>query len=90
MLRRFVSGILLIVLCGCQNPPPPNDPFLYRTTVPPPNSMIQPGPQPGPAPYYPTTAPGPLAPGATVPGNAPPLIAPGTPAPPPGPVVRYP
>ncbi len=85
-MRHFVSSILLIALCGCQSPPPPNDPFLYRTTVPPPGSVIPPGPQPGPQAYYPSTAPGPLAPGTTIPGNAPPLIGPGTTAPPPGPI----
>ena len=75
-MKRPLGPILAIMLlAGCQSPAPPNDPFLYRSTIPPPGTMV-----PGAQPYYPTTVargtvPGPVA----APVMAPPLVTPGTP-----------
>ncbi len=51
---------------GCRAPAPPNDPFLYRSTIPPPGTIT--APPAGAQPYYSAPA-----------GVAPPMISPGTP-----------
>ena len=70
MKRLLGAVVAMLFLSGCRSPAPPNDPFLYRSTIPPPGTMAPSAP--GAVPYY----PGGAAPGAT---TAPPLISPGTP-----------
>src|SRR5579871_11624 len=66
--RRCVAVVALMLLAGCRAPAPPSDPFLNRTTIPPPGTMNAPlAGAPG-QPYY------------AAPATAPPLINPGTPA----------
>ena len=84
----FVAGLLL---AGCQSGQSYYDPFLSRSTVPPPGT-IQTGP-PGTAPlYYQGTPPAGTAPvpgAVTAPVTAPAVPPPGTP-PPPGALRRTP
>lgn len=82
MIRPFRPWIAIVVLAGCQQPGPAVDPFLYRSTIPPPGTSLSAGPTvtPGPQPYY-STAP------AAVPGPAdslstpPPIVQPAPVAP---------
>ena len=72
--------IAIAALVGCQQPPAQVDPFLYRSTIPPPATAVPAGPAltPGPQPYYspPATAVTPVPEGA-------PAAVPVTPALPP-------
>ena len=77
MKRPWGPILAVFVLAGCRTPAQPNDPFLYRSTIPPPGTLTAPG-APGAQPYYPSTGT-PVA----VPGPAPPLVTPGVAAPPP-------
>ena len=54
MIRPFRPLIAIVALAGCQQPGPATDPFLYRSTIPPPGSAISAAPvvTPGPQPYY--------------------------------------
>ena len=70
MKRLLGAVVAMLSLVGCRAPAPPNDPFLYRSTIPPPGT-ITPGVAPAGQPYYPAPAPG------AVPG--PPTISPGVP-----------
>ncbi len=74
-MKRSLGAIAaLLLLSGCRSPAPPNDPFLYRSTIPPPGTIA-----PGAVgtPYYsaPAAVPGPAAPAGVAP------VAPITPAP---------
>jgi len=78
MLRSLGPILAIVLLAGCRSPTPPNDPFLYRSTIPPPGTMT-----PGAQPYYPSTgAPAPYPGAGPAPMTAPPLVTPGTPVPP--------
>jgi hypothetical protein len=74
MKRPLGPVFAVLLLVGCRAPAPANDPFLYRSTVPPPGTVT---PLPGGQPLYPSTA----VPPSAIPGpaTAPPLISPGTP-----------
>jgi hypothetical protein len=80
-MKRLLGPIVAILyMSGCRAPAPPNDPFLYRSTVPPPGTIT---PPPAGTPYY--SAP------AAIPGAAAPAISPGTPiTPAPGPLTPVP
>ncbi len=54
MIRPFRPLIAIVALAGCQQPGPATDPFLYRSTIPPPGSAVSAPPvvTPGPQPYY--------------------------------------
>jgi hypothetical protein len=75
MKRLLGAVVAILLLSGCRAPAPPNDPFLYRSTVPPPGTIVPSGPMPA-QPYYPGAAAPSAIPGPT---TAPPLISPGTP-----------
>jgi len=74
MIRPLRPLIAIVALAGCQQPGPATDPFLYRSTIPPPGTAIScaPGVTPGPQPYY-------SPPPAAVAGSSP--CTPDTPAP---------
>jgi hypothetical protein len=77
MKRLLGAVVAMVLLVGCRAPAPPNDPFLYRSTIPPPGT-ITPGVAPAGQPYYPAPAPG------AVPGL--PTISPGVPVSPTAPL----
>ena len=52
MKRLLGAVVAMLSLVGCCAPAPPNDPFLYRSTIPPPGT-ITPGVAPAGQPYYP-------------------------------------
>ena len=90
MIRPLRPLIAIFALAGCQQPGPAIDPFMARSTIPPPGTALSTAPMvtPGPQPYYspPAVAPGP-SPDAL---STPPLIvqpAPVMPAPMPVPVL---
>lgn len=80
MKRPWGPMLAVFVLAGCRTPAQPNDPFLYRSTIPPPGTLTAPGAAGVPQPYYPSTGTP-----AAIPGPAPPLVSPGVVAPPPQP-----
>ena len=73
-MKPPLGAVVAMLLCaGCRAPTPPADPFLYRSTIPPPGTIVPGAPAPA-QPYYPA------APGAIPgPATAPPTISPGTP-----------
>ncbi len=74
MKRSLGAIVAMSLLSGCRSPAPPNDPFLYRSTVPPPGTIAPPA---AGTPYYsaPAAVPGTAAPAGIAP------VAPITPAP---------
>ena len=59
MKRLLGAVVAMLSLVGCQRTAPPNDPFLYRSTIPPPGT-ITPGVAPAGQPYYPARRPAPF------------------------------
>lgn len=80
-----VCSFAFAVLTGCQQPGPSVDPFLYRSTIPPPGTACPtPAVTPGPQPYYspaPAVAAPAAAPTTVQPAPATPVAAPLVPAP---------
>ena len=74
MKRSLGAIVAMSLLSGCRSPAPPNDPFLYRSTVPPPGTIVPPA---AGTPYYSAPA---AVPGAAAPAGIAP-VAPITPAP---------
>ncbi len=87
MKRPFGLIVVLLIVAGCRAPAPPNDPFLYRSTIPPPGTITGPVGPAGSQPYYnpgsagaPLISPGvPVTPGAMPPPGAAPIIMPSSP-----------
>ena len=89
MIRPLRPLIAIVALAGCQQPGPATDPFLYRSTIPPPGTAMSSAPlvTPGPQPYYsnaPTAVPGPSP---YTPDTPAPIVQPAPVAPAPAPIV---
>jgi hypothetical protein len=81
MLRPLRPLIAIVALAGCQQPGPATDPFLYRSTIPPPGTTLSaPTVTPGPQPYYSTPPTAAAAPSAFAP-DAPAAVVQPAPAP---------
>jgi hypothetical protein len=53
----LAAVVAMVSPMGCRAPAPPSDPFLYRSTIPPPGTITPMAP-PGGQPYYPAAPPG--------------------------------
>jgi hypothetical protein len=83
MIRPLRPLIAIVALAGCQQPGPVTDPFLYRSTIPPPGTALSSAPvvTPGPQPYYSTPPAVAAAPSSDTLSTPPPIVQPAPVAP---------